>query len=135
MPILDKINTWLDAESQLVLPRSPMAGAITYTLNQWAALNRYVEHGYLNIDNNAAERALKPVAVGRKNGLFTGNDHFGAIAAAIYSLIASAERHGLDPQCYLTSALANIASTPVSELGRFLPDAWKSEDGVEPTNG
>lgn len=126
VPILACIREWLDAESQLVLPRSPMAAAITYTLNQWAALNRYVEHGFLNIDNNAAERALKRVAIGRKNWLFAGNDHFGAVAATLYSLIASAERHGLDPQRYLTSVLANIAATPVSQLTQFLPDSWSS---------
>jgi len=127
VPILEKINTWLDTESQLVLPRSPMAAAITYTRNQWTALNRYAEHGFLNIDNNAAERALKRVAIGRKNWLFAGNDHFGAVAATLYSLIASAERHDLDPQRYLTSVLANIAVTPAGELHQFLPQVWKQQ--------
>jgi transposase len=130
-PVLARIRIWLDTELQLVLPRSPMAAAITYTLNQWDALNRYVEQGYLNIDNNAAERSLKRVAVGRKNWLFAGNDHFGSVAATLYSLIASAERHGVDPQHYLTSVLANIAVTPVSELGRFLPEVWKAENQNE----
>jgi transposase len=97
-PILAKIKTWLDTESQLVLPRSPMAQAINYTLNQWEALSRYTEQGYLNIDNNAAERALKRVALGRKNWLFAGHDEAGASHARLYTLIASAERHGVDPQ-------------------------------------
>jgi len=127
LPILARIRTWLDAEMQLVLPRSPMAAAIGYTLNQWEALRRYTEQGYLNIDNNAAERALKRVAIGRKNWLFAGNDHFGGVAATLYSLIASAERHGLDPQRYLTAVLANIAATPVSQVGRLLPGVWKPE--------
>ena len=131
-PILARIRAWLDAELQLVLPRSPMAAAITYTLNQWDALNRYIEQGFLNIDNNAAERALKRVAIGRKNWLFAGNDHFGAVAATLYSLIASAELHGVDPQRYLTSVLANIVVTPVSELQRFLPEVWKAEDQAAP---
>lgn len=73
MPILAKIKAWLDEQISLVLPRSPMAGAIQYTLNQWEALCRYCEHGWLGIDNNAAERAMKRVAIGRKNWLFAGN--------------------------------------------------------------
>jgi transposase len=126
-PVLTKIKIWLDAESQLVLPRSPMAQAINYTLNQWDALNRYTEQGYLNIDNNAAERALKRVALGRKNWLFAGHDDAGASHARLYSLIASAERHGIDPQAYLTSVLAKIADTQLSDLDQFLPDVWKAD--------
>jgi transposase len=131
VPILAKIKTWLDAEQQLVLPRSPMAQAITYTLNQWDALNRYIEQGYLNIDNNAAERALKRVAIGRKNWLFAGHDEAGASHARLYTLIASAERHGIDPQKYLTSVLAKIGQTKLSELGQFLPEVWKIETANE----
>ncbi len=74
MPVLAKIKTWLDAEQEIVLPRSPMATAITYAQNQWAALTTYTTQGFLNIDNNASERALKRVAIGRKNWLFAGND-------------------------------------------------------------
>jgi transposase len=132
MPILAKIKMWLDAEQQLVLPRSPMAAAITYTLNQWDALCRYVEQGFLNIDNNAAERALKRVAIGRKNWLFAGHDEAGASHARLYTLIASAERHGIDPQRYLTSVLAKIGQTKLSELQQFLPEVWKQEDAAEP---
>ena len=126
-PVLAKIKTWLDAEIQLVLPRSPMAQAINYTLNQWDALNRYTDQGYLNIDNNAAERALKRIAIGRKNWLFAGHDNAGASHAMLYTLIASAERHGVDPQAYLTSVLAKISTTPPSELNQFLPDVWKAD--------
>ncbi|MCC7106222.1 MAG: IS66 family transposase [Chloroflexi bacterium] len=132
VPILAKIKAWLDAEQQLVLPRSPMAAAITYTLNQWEALNRYVEQGYLNIDNNAAERALKRVAIGRKNWLFAGHDEAGASHARLWTLIASAERHGVDPQKYLTSVLATIGQTKLSDLEQFLPDVWKQDDSREP---
>ena len=70
---------------------------------------------------------MKRVAIGRKNWLFAGNDHFGGVAATLYSLIASAERHGIDPQAYLTSVLAKIATTPISQLVQFLPDVWKQE--------
>jgi transposase len=135
VPILAKIKAWLDTEIQLVLPRSPMAAAITYTLNQWGALRRYSEQGYLNIDNNAAERALKRVAIGRKNWLFAGHDQAGASHAKLYTLIASAERHGIDPQRYLTSVLAKVGQTKLSEVEQFLPDVWKAEDHVGTSNG
>jgi transposase len=134
-PILSKIKTWLDAEIQLVLPRSPMAQAINYTLNQWDALNRYTAQGYLNIDNNAAERALKRVALGRKNWLFAGHDEAGESHARLYTLIASAERHGVDPQAYLTSVLAKISDTKLSDLDQFLPDVWKADSLAQSPTG
>ena len=124
VPILAKIKTWLDDQQKLVLPRSPMAQAITYVLNQWEALNVYTTQGYLNIDNNAAERALKRVAIGRKNWLFAGHDEAAKSAAIFTTLIASTQRHGVDPQAYLTGVLARIASMPVSQLGKLLPDRW-----------
>jgi transposase len=135
VPILDRIKAWLDEEGQVVLPRSPMAGAIGYVLNQWDALCVYATRGFLAIDNNAAERALKRVAIGRKNWLFAGNDRAGQTAATLYTLIASAERHGVDPQRYLTSVLAKIASTPAGELDQFLPDVWKREAAGEGPSG
>jgi hypothetical protein len=132
VPILGRIRTWLDAENQVLLPRTPMAGAIAYALNQWDALSVYTTQGYLAIDNNAAERALKRVAIGRKNWLFAGNDRAGQTAATLYSLIASAERHGVDPQRYLTGVLARIAVTPTSELAGLLPDVWKGQVAAVP---
>ena len=118
------VKAWLDTESQVVLPRSAVAGAIGYALNQWAALTVYTTQGFLNIDNNPAERAMRRVAIGRKNWLFAGNDYAGGTAARLYSLIASAERAGIDPQAYLTSILADLPVTPAAELGDLLPDAW-----------
>lgn len=128
VPILATIKTWLDTERPLVLPRSPMGEAMTYMVNQWEALNVYTTQGFLNIDNNAAERTLKRVALGRRNWQFVGNDRAGKTAATLYSLVASAERHGLDPQRYLTGVFARIASTPVSEVHKLLPDEWKVAD-------
>ena len=135
VPILAEIKTWLDGEKELVLPRSPMGGAIAYVLNQWEALNRYAEQGYLSIDNNAAERAVKRVAIGRKNWLFAGHDESGAAHALLWSLIASSERHGLDPQRYLTGVLARIGQAKLSELGQFLPDVWKADLAAEAAAG
>ena len=130
VPMLATIKTWLDTEQKLVLPRSPMAGAIGYLLNQWDALCIYTTQGFLNIDNNAAERAMRRVGIGRKNWLFAGHDVAAERTAALYSLVASAERHGLDPQRYLTGVLTRIASTPVTQLEQFLPDRWKATQGL-----
>jgi transposase len=135
VPVLAQIKSWLDTEGEIVLPRSPMMAAITYAQNQWAALNVYVTQGFLNIDNNAAERALKRVAIGRKNWLFAGHDAAAANHARLWSLIASAERHGLDPQRYLTSVLAKIGQTSAAELSQFLPDVWKRANADELVQG
>lgn len=133
VPILAEIKAWLDAEREVVLPRSPLGEAITYARNQWEALNTYTREGFLNIDNNAAERALKRVAIGRKNWLFAGNDRAGGTAALLYSLIASAERHALDPQHYLTSVLAQLPKgASLAEIRPLLPDAWKPADTAIP---
>lgn len=127
-PVLAQVKAWLDAEREVVLPRSPVATAITYAKNQWTALNAYVTQGFLNIDNNASERALKRVALGRKNWLFAGHDAAAENHARLWSLIASCEQHGVDPQRYLTSVLAKVGATPTAELEQFLPDVWKQED-------
>ena len=132
VPVLARIKTWLDAEGQVVLPRSPLGLAITYALNQWQALTTYTTHGFLAIDNNASERALKRVAIGRKNWLFAGNDQAAENHARLWSLIASCERHQVDPQRYLASVLAKIGATPATELVQFLPDVWKADDAAEP---
>ena len=131
VPILERIKAWLDDEGRVVLPRSPMATAIGYALNQWDALCVYATTGFLAIDNNVAERALKRVAIGRKNWLFAGNDKAGGTAATLYTLIASAERHGVDPQRYLTSVLAKLPTTPADDLAQFLPDVWKADAARE----
>lgn len=125
VPILGEIKTWLDREREVVLPRSPMGEAFTYVTNQWAALNTYTREGFLAIDNNTAERALKRVAIGRKNWLFAGTDYAGGTAARLWSLIASAERHSLDPQRYLTGILARLPGMSPSDLPNLLPDAWQ----------
>jgi transposase len=130
--VLDHIKNWLDTEQRVVLPRSPIGQAITYAKNQWQALTTYTTQGFLNIDNNASERALKRVAIGRKNWLFAGHDAAAENHARLWSLIASCERHGIDPQRYLTSVLAKIGVTSTEDLEQFLPDVWKAEEVAEP---
>lgn len=130
-PILERIKLWLDEQRPQVLPRSPIGQAITYALNQWPALCVYSTDGRLSPDNNAAERALRRVALGRKNWLWAGTDESAMSHAVLWSLIASVQRHELDVQLYLRSVLAWLPATPVSQVQRFLPDVWKRESMAE----
>ncbi|MEX2671894.1 MAG: IS66 family transposase [Phycisphaeraceae bacterium] len=123
-PILDQLHKYLMSERDAVLPQSPMGEAITYALNQWEALVRYTADGDLAIDNNAAENAIRPLAIGRKNYLFMGSDAGGRTAAILYSIIASARRAGIDVWLYLRDLLTRMPSAPMSKLPNFLPNRW-----------
>ena len=125
VPVLARIRKWLDEELKLVLPRSPIAAAMGYVVNQWQALNVYTTAGFLEIDNNAAEREMKKVATGRKNWLFAGTEEGARASAMLYSLVASALRHGLNPLEYLADVLARLPELPMSQLPTLLPDEWK----------
>ena len=100
---------------------SELAIAIRYALTRWSALTRYCDDGRIEIDNNAAERALRAVALGRKNYLFVGADSGGERAAAIYSLIGTAKLNDLDPQAYLRFVLEHIAEHPINRVDQLLP--------------
>ena len=123
-PILDQMLPWLKAQKSAVLPKSPMGKAIGYALNQWTALNRYLDDGRLAIDNNAAERALRPVAVGRKNWLFAGSAEGGKRAAILYSIIGSCALQGVEPWAYLKDVLQRLADGEKPES--LTPRLWKS---------
>jgi hypothetical protein len=107
-----------------------LKGAIRYALGLWEALIRYCDDGRLEIDNNAAERALRAVALGRKNYLFAGSDTGGERAAAIYSLIGTAKLNDRDPEAYLQMVLSRIADHPVNRIGELLP--WNLDTDSEP---
>lgn len=129
VPRLTQFKTWLESQQAVnggpILPKSPMGQAITYAMNQWDALWIYTTDGRLNIDNNPAENALRRVAVGRKNWLFCGSDNGGHTAAVLFSLIATCERHKVEPFAYLRDVLTRIAATPLSQLDQLLPHRWK----------
>jgi hypothetical protein len=137
VPRLQQIHSWLTAQQVehggSVLPKSPMGLAMQYALNQWTALNTYVTDGDLAIDNNAAENALRRIALGRKNWLFCGSDNGGNTAAVLFSLIATCQRHKMDPFIYLRDVLTRIAAHPFKQLASLLPNNWKAKDpGVAP---
>ncbi len=120
-PLLDELRRWLEQKLTTISAKSDTAGAIRYALSRWRALTRYVDNGLIEIDNSAAERALRVVALGRRNYLFAGADSGGHRAAAIYSLVGSAKLNGLDPELYLRQVLTRIADHPINRIDQFLP--------------
>ena len=131
-PVLDALQVWLEDNNSKLSRKSDTAKAIQYALKRWTALTRYCEDGALEIDNNAAERALRAIALGRKNYLFAGSDAGGERAALLYSLIGSAKLNGLDPEAYLGEVLTRIADHPVNRVSELLP--WRIPFGPQATD-
>jgi len=125
VPVLEEFRAWLERERERVLPKSPEGVASRYALSNWAALCRYTEDGDLEIDNNAAERSLRGVAVGRRNWTFFGSDTGGKTAAVLTSFMATCRRIRIDPFRYLRDVLGRIAEHPVNKLDELLPANWK----------
>jgi len=125
-PILDAFKQWLDTLINRVLPKSPLATAVNYALKNWQALERYLEDGMLAIDNNAAERLIKPIKIGAKNYLFAGSDQGGENAAVLYSLIETCKLHQINPYDYLRDVLTRLPTQLNSKIDELLPWNWKS---------
>jgi transposase len=120
-PLLDDLERWMHATLATLSRKSDTAAAILYALKLWPALTRYVVDGRIEIDNSAAERALRGVALGRRNFLFAGADSGGERAAAMYGLIGTARLNGIDPEAWLRHVLTHIADHPVNRVDDFLP--------------
>jgi len=132
-PLLGSLKQWLEETLVKLSRKSDTAMAVRYALGRWEALMSYCDDGHLEIDNNAAERALRAVALGRKNYLFAGSDRGGESAAAIYSLIGTAKLNGIDPESYLRNVLARIADHPINRIGELLPWNLASESSHSST--
>jgi len=129
-PLLESLKQWLAETLGKLSRKSDTAMAVRYALGRWAALLRFCDDGRIEIDNNAAERALRVVALGRKNFLFAGSDGGGESAAAIYSLLGTAKLNGIDPESYLRNVLSRIASYPINRIEELLP--WNVATSLSP---
>jgi len=123
-PLLDSLRSWLETTLAKLSGKSDLARAMRYVLGHWEALYRYSGDGRLEIDNNAAERALRGAALGRKNWLFAGSDRGGERAAAVLSLMETAKLNGVDPQAYLADVIGRINAHPAKRLDELLPWHW-----------
>jgi hypothetical protein len=119
--VLTEMHASLTSTLARTSKRSDLAAAIRYALGRWPALSRYADDGTVEIDNNPVERAIRPIALGRKNWLFAGSDAGGVRAAAIASLISTARLNGLDPEAYLRHALERLPQHSVRRVAELLP--------------
>lgn len=137
-PVFEALETWLEEQLPRIPGKSPLAGAIRYALARMKRLRPYLANGMLEIDNNAAERAMRCVALGRKNYLFVGSEAGGAAASIAYTLIETARLNGLDPQAWLTDVLDRLPDHKITRVDELLPWNWKAlltERGAESTRG
>jgi hypothetical protein len=126
IPILEKLKSTLDAQTQQLAPKSMMAKAVHYTLKRWVSLTAYAQTGHLPIDNNLAENAIRPIALGRKNWLFVGSAAAGQRQAVILSLLATAKANDLDPAQWLKDTLDRLPTTKHKDLQSLLPlQSWQ----------
>ena len=122
-PVFDDLQAWLATQLPKISGKTPLAGAIRYALTRMKRLRPYLENGFLELDNNSAERSMRPIALGRKNYLFMGSEGGGKSAAIAYTLIETAKLNGVDPQAWLTDTLARIADHKITRLDELMP--WR----------
>ena len=126
-PLLDDLKAWLEATLTRISGKSQLAGAIRYARSRWPQLTRYRDDGRLEIDNNTAERAIRAIALGRKNWLFAGSHDGGERAAAIYTLTETAKLNGIDPEAWLRDVLDRLATHPAKRIDELLPWQWAAD--------
>lgn len=123
-PLVDDLEQWLREARKRLSSKNPLAKAMDYTLKRWDAFTRFLDDGRICMSNNAAERAVRGIAVGRRNWTFCGSDAGGRRAAVMYTLIETCKLNGVDPRAWLADVLARIATHPVSRIGELMPWAW-----------
>lgn len=126
-PLVDELEGWLKTVRAKLSAKSEIAKAINYSLKLWPALTRFLDDGRLCLTNNAAERALRGIAVGRDNWTFAGSDQGGERAAAIYTLIETAKLNNIDPKAWLADVLARLPDYPVKRIADLLPWNWRQQ--------
>ena len=127
MPLVAALETWMRAGRGKLSRHADVAKAMDYMLKRWPAFTRFLDDGRICLTNNAAERALRAVAIGRKAWLFAGSDRGGERAASIYSLITTCKLNDIDPRAWLADVLARIADHPASRLDELLPWHWRDQ--------
>jgi transposase len=123
-PLVSELESWMRSERARLSRHADVAKAMDYMLKRWAAFARFLSDGRICLTNNAAERALRGIAIGRKNWLFAGSDRGGERAASMYTLIATAKLNNVDPQAWLADVLGRIADHPARRLHELLPWNW-----------
>ena len=124
-PILDDLESWLQSELPKLSGKTPLANAIRYALTRMKRLRDYLDHGFLELDNNTAERSMRGIAIGRKNYMFVGSERGGKSAAIIYTLMETAKLNNIDPQAWLTDVLTRIADHKINRIDELLPWNYK----------
>ncbi|MHA6645918.1 IS66 family transposase [Mesorhizobium sp. A623] len=128
VPLLGELKTFFETTLSLISGKTSLAKAIRYALSRWEALVRFTTDGHLEMENNAAERAIRPLALGRRNWTFAGSDSGGQRAAALYTIIETARMNGLDPEAYLADLMGRIADHPINRVDELLPWSWRSTE-------
>jgi transposase len=124
-PVLDQIQAWIAEQRPKHLPEGPMGAALRYISNQWKPLTVFLSDPLIPIHNNASESALRIVALARKNSLFFGNEQAARNFSVLYSLVQTAERHGVNAFAYLEDVLMRVQTHPAARIDEILPDRWK----------
>ena len=123
--VIERLHRVLKKLQRRYLPQSPMGQAISYALNQWPMLERFLEHGEVEIDNNLVENAIRPTAVGKKNWLFFGSEEAGQRSAVVYTLIENCRMHSIEPYTYLKDVLERLPTTTNQQVEQLTPLNWQ----------
>jgi len=130
-PLVDDLAAWMQAERPKLARANAVAGAMDYMLKRWPTFTRFLADGRICLTNNAAERAMRGIAIGRRNWTFAGSDRGGQRAAAVYTLIETARLNDVDPRAWIADVLARINDHPASRLDQLLPWNWKAENQTD----
>ena len=126
VPVLEEIEKWMKEESCKVLPKSPLGKAINYALPRWKGLSAYAQHGQIEIDNNLVENAIRPLAVGRKNYLFSGSHDAAQMTAAMYSFMATCKKNNVNELEWLSEVMDRVQDINHKDLYQLIPNNWET---------